>query len=318
MQVIRWMTGLLLLMLLLGCVQEPSRALKVATTLWPGYEPLYLARTINAYQRNIDVIQLASSAEVIRALRNGSVDVAATTLDEVLQLKAQGEDLVVLLVLNFSSGADAVLARPPIKSLSEIQGMRIGVENSGVGAVMLSAVLQHAQLQRADIQRINVPVFQHVKAYQDNRIDVLVTHEPFATQLRAAGANLLFDSSAAPDLIMDVLIVRSNVFEKRKDELRDLVRGYYRAREFMSSRPLDANDRISRRLRVPVQDMQRMWSGLRLPSLQDNIQWLDGSPSPFDKNVVRLERLMRSENLLAQHTEGRLRVHPGLLKQVEP
>lgn len=318
MQVIRWMTGLLLLVLLLGCVPEPTRALKVATVLWPGYEPLYLARSLDAYQRNIDIIQLASTVEVVRALRNGSVDVIATTLDEALQLKAQGEDLVVLLVLNFSNGADSVLARPPLQSLSEIKGMRVGVEQSGVGAVMLSSALQHAQLQRGDIQLVDVPVFQHVKAYEDKRIDVLVTYEPFSTQLRAMGANLLFDSSAFPDLIMDVLIVRNSVFESRQEELKDLVRGYYRARTFMSSRPQDANSRISRRLRIPVQDMQKMWNGLRLPSLQDNIQLQQGSPSAFDKSRDRLERLMRAQKLVGQHPEGRLRAPIGWLQQVEP
>ena len=97
---------LLLVILLAGCVQPPERPLKVAAHQWLAYEPLFLARYINAYERPVDVIQLPSSIDSLRALRNGSVDVAAATLDQALLLKSQGEDLVVLLALDFSTTAD--------------------------------------------------------------------------------------------------------------------------------------------------------------------------------------------------------------------
>ena len=315
MGLLRWITGLLLVTLL-GCVQAPERALKVATSLWPGYEPLYLADAIDAYEQNIEMIQLASTREVTRALRNGTVDVVATTLDEALQLKSQGEDLVLLIVLNFSAGADVIMARPPVSSLAAIQGLRVGVDNSGVGAVMLSAALHHANLNSTDIRLVNLPVYHHVKAYNEGTIDVVVTCEPHATHLRAAGANLLFDSSAMSDLIMDVLIVRRNVFKRRQDALQDLIRGYYRARDYMANQTAESSGLISRRLDISPQELQKTWTSLRLPSLQDNIRWLSGSPSAFDDARERLEQLMVERELLEPRPGGRLRGRPDWLRQV--
>jgi NitT/TauT family transport system substrate-binding protein len=311
------MTGLLL-MLLLGCAQAPERALKVATNLWLGYEPLYLAHYIGGYEQNIDIVQLPSSTEVLRALRNGSVDVVTATLDEALLLKSQGEDLVLLMAVNFSSGADVVLGRPPISSLQSIKGHRIGVENTGLGALMLSAALQHADLRVTDVALVNLSVDQHLQAYQDGVVDVVVTFEPSATQLRKAGANLLFDSSAVPDLIVDVLVCRRHVFERRDRSLRDLVRGYYKARAFMQSNPAEAGAFIGRRLQLNPQELQKAYNGLRLPSLQDNVRWLAGSPSAFDSARDRLQQLMRERDLLDHNPDGQLQARAGWLQQVVP
>jgi NitT/TauT family transport system substrate-binding protein len=317
LRMIRWMTGLLLV-LLLGCAQEPVRALKVAANQWLGYEPLFLARYIGAYEQNIDIVQLPSSTEVMRALRNGSVDVVAATLDEALLLKSQGEDLVLLMALDFSSGADVVVARPPISTLQAIQGSRVAVENTGLGALMLSAALQHAGLHVTDVELVNMSVDQHLQAYQDGTVDVVVTFEPSATQLRKAGANLLFDSSAVPDLIVDVLVCRRSVFERRDRSLRDLVRGYYKARAFMQSNPAEAAAFIGRRMQMNPLELQKAYNGLRLPSLQDNLRWLAGSPSAFETASDRLQQLMRERDLLDHSPDGQLQARVEWLQQVAP
>src|SRR5690606_5860610 len=203
----RWILALWV-MLMAGCSPQSSHALKVATNSWLGYEPLYLARYIGAYERSVDIVQLPSATDVMRALRNGNVDVAATTLDEALLLASQGEDLVLLMALDFSVGADVVLGRPPIASLKDIKGKRVGVENTGMGALMLSAALEMGGLSFADIRPVNLTIDQHLAAYAKGDIDVVVSFEPVATQLRNQGANLLFDSSAVPDLVVDVLVAR--------------------------------------------------------------------------------------------------------------
>lgn len=319
MQKIGWAAGVLwVLLVLLGCSQAPVRALKVATNQWLGYEPLYLARFIGAYEQNIDIVQLPSATDVMRALRNGNVDVVATTLDEALLLKSQGEDLVLLMAVNFSNGADVVVARPPITSLQAIKGQRVGVENTGLGALMLSAALQHAGLRVTDLEIVNLSADQHLRAYLGGSVDVLVTFEPNATQLRKAGASLLFDSSAVPDLIVDVLVCRRSVFERRERALQDLVRGYYRAREFMQSNPVEAGVFIGRRLQLSPKELRKAYNGLRLPSLQDNVRWLAGSPSAFDLSRDNLEQLMRERGLLEHHPDGLLQARADWLQKVMP
>ncbi len=75
-----------------------ARSLSVGTNVWPGYEPLYLARSLGLYgQAPIRLVEYASATQVIRAFRNGAIDVAALTLDEVLLLRESRLDARVII-----------------------------------------------------------------------------------------------------------------------------------------------------------------------------------------------------------------------------
>lgn len=313
----RWILALWV-MLMAGCSPQSPHALKVATNSWLGYEPLYLARYIDAYERNVDIVQLPSATDVMRALRNGNVDVAATTLDEALLLASQGEDLVVLMALDFSQGADVVLGRPPIASLRDIKGKRVGVENTGLGALVLSAALDMGGLSFADIRPVNLTIDQHLTAYAKGEIDVVVTFEPVATQLRNQGANPLFDSSAVPDLVVDVLVARRAALQNQNAAVVDLLRGYYQALLYLQTNTVEAHTLIARRMKLSADELQAAFARMRIPTRQDNLGWMTGSPSRFEQTRDRLHQLMAERGLLHPDGNGQLQADAHWLQQVTP
>lgn len=122
-------------LLLLSCGPAPEPLLRIGTNTWPGYEPLYLARSLGYYEGSpITLVELTSASEVIHALRSGTLEGAALTLDEVLTLLDDGFDLKVVLVMDFSNGGDVLLAKPGIDSTADLRGKRIAVEYTAVGA----------------------------------------------------------------------------------------------------------------------------------------------------------------------------------------
>ena len=116
---------------LTGCSDPPS-PLNVGTTVFPGYELLFLAREQGLLpEPGIRLVELLSSTDNLRLLAAGRLQAATLTLDEVLTARADGLDLRVVLVLDVSAGADAVMVRPHVRGLSELAGKRIGVEDRG-------------------------------------------------------------------------------------------------------------------------------------------------------------------------------------------
>jgi NitT/TauT family transport system substrate-binding protein len=90
--------GLGLAFLLPGCDSEREPPLRIGTNVWPGYEPLYLARDLGHYNETpVNLIEFTSASSVIHALRNGMIEGATLTLDEVLTLLSDGFDLKVIL-----------------------------------------------------------------------------------------------------------------------------------------------------------------------------------------------------------------------------
>lgn len=94
-----------------GCAQ--SQPLKVAVQPWCGYQFLFVAR-VEGWQdtKQVELVDTALTTESVAALREGRVDAAALTLDEVLLLRSQGHPLHVVMVFDASAGADLLLATP--------------------------------------------------------------------------------------------------------------------------------------------------------------------------------------------------------------
>ena len=74
----------LLLAALLPAGRPAQEPLRLGTNVWPGYEPLYLARSRLSGSRAGETGGVRSATQVMHALETGAIDGGALTLDEVL------------------------------------------------------------------------------------------------------------------------------------------------------------------------------------------------------------------------------------------
>lgn len=285
-----------LLVVMLGCQVDDGRPLKVATNLWPGYEPLYLAQYLGVFGKNVEIIQLSSATEVMRAMAHGNLDVAALTLDEAISLMAQGLELELVLVMDYSRGGDAVVTLN--SELDSLAGLRVGVENTALGAIVLTEALRQQRLEAGDIEVVTVSPDDHERALKEGVVDAVVTFEPRLTRILAMGGKALFDTRQAPDLVVDVLVVRKESLLSRQRELKHLVEGYFEARKYMESHHGESEVFFSKRLKLEKDQLEQAFQGLYLPSLQDNKNWFSGQPSPYQNAFQRVLEVMQKHDLV--------------------
>ncbi len=293
--IIRTLVTFLVLVLLGGCLSE--HPLKVGSNQWPGYEPVYLARDLGLLSSDqVKLVELPSSTDVMQYLRNGLLDAGMLTLDETISLINDGVKLDVALVMDISDGADSVLAQQDIRSLADIKGQKVGVELNAVGAVMLNALLEAAQLPRDSVRVVNTPVDQSIQAFRQRKIDVLITFEPFRRELLSGGAHEIFNSRRIPGAIIDVLAVRHDALQHHSGHLKELISAYFSARRHMKKEPEDAYTRMAPRLGIDATQLAAMYKGLKLPTLEQNRQWLNSGL--LDKRAQKLMKLMKEWQLI--------------------
>ena len=281
-----------------SCTQKPTDPLRVATNTWPGYQPLYLAQDLG-YLKGVDLHEMPSSSPVIRAFRNRSVDIAALTLDEVLPLVQDGVHAHVILVTDFSHGGDVLLAGPSVATLQDLKGKRIGVENTALGAYMLTRALQHAGLAVNDIRIVPRTVDLHAGAFLSGDVDAVVTFEPVSTRLLKEGARILFDSSMIPGEILDVLVAHDDVLQRRPRAVDDLLEAWYRALDDMSQDPKEAFGKMARHMdAVNARDIENSMKGLTIPRRRENRQLLEGTEPQIIPVAERLMQVMLANGLL--------------------
>lgn len=286
---------------LAGACSAPPPLTRVGGILWIGCEPLFLARELGRYDADaLRLVEMPSSTFSLMALATGELEAATLTLDECLLAREGGLDVRVILVFDTSAGADAVMSRPGIERLEDIKGKRIGVEETAAGALVLAKVLEKAQLAPDEVVRVQVTGDRHLQAYMVGEVDVLVTWEPFATQLQALGARRLFDSRDFPGLVVDVLVARADALERTPEAFRQLLAGHFQALDYLRASPDDAFRRMAPRLGVSPDDVRAALQRVRLMDRAANRGWLDGPRPGLVPAAENVARVMASSGLLKQ------------------
>lgn len=284
---------------LMSCVRDPQPALRVGYSIWPGYESLYLAHDLGYYEETpVRLVNYPSNSEIMRAFRNGDLELATLTMYEALLIAETNPSAQVVLVMDSSDGADVVLGQANIKKIEDVKGKRVGVEAGALGAFMFTRAFEQAGLDAQGVELLSLGVSEHESAFKNSVVDAIVTYEPTRSKLLANGANLLFDSSKIPGEILDVLVVRKKTMEQRPDVVREIVKGHFKALDYMNQNPQDAATRIAPREGVTPQQFLDSLNGLHIPSLDENKKILGRQDQESQERVQRVSNFMRQKNLL--------------------
>ncbi|HQN64453.1 MAG TPA: ABC transporter substrate-binding protein [Methylophilus sp.] len=308
---------ILALLVVNGCSLSPEHPLRMAIHQWPGYELFFLARSLGLYDKNsIRLIETASASETSSALRHGIIEAGTLTLDETLNLIQDGVDVHVVLVIDASNGADAVIAKKEISNIASLRGKRIGVETGAVGAIMLDAALQEGKLIANDVTIVPLSFDEHLATWQKGDVDALVTFEPIIAQALEKGGHVLFDSSQIPSRILDVLVVSDDALKNHPDALKQLISGYFAAHDYLAQKPEDALAVIAPRLDSTPESVKSQFNGMVLLNRDQNQKILQGKPARLETLAAELSELMISRDLLQHKPNITNLAEPGFLPQV--
>ncbi len=279
---------------------DPGKPLKVAAQVWLGYAFLYLGCAQGLISdTSLELIKTENLGDSASALIKGEVDGAALTLDEVVHLLDQGLSLKVVLVLDISAGADVVMVPREIKTPADLQGKRIGVESSSLGNIMLSKLLKASQLTRDHIDVVLMG-FDHIKAWDENKLDAIITYEPNAHLLEQKGLLRMWDSRNIPGAIVDVLAVRSDVVTSHASALTEIVTGHFKALGLWRKNPIDTMYLLGKILQIPPEEVKTAFMGLDLPDASFNRHYLSPPAAELKTAAADTAQIMMHDKLIRQ------------------
>lgn len=289
----------LAMMFLAGCSDAPPLPLSVGVNPWIGYDPFVFAYERHYIDRSrIKVVELASSSQALRTLDNGLLDAAALTLDEALRLADKGAAIRIVAVLGTSRGADAVVARAPITRPAQLKGKRIGLEDSAAGRVVLARMMEASPLRSNDVLLLRLEASQQEDALRDGWVDAVITFEPMKSRLQGDGYRVIFDSSAMSGDLVDVLVVRADVLERRLEDIVDLLAGWQRSVTALQTTPDAFADLLAPSTNLTPAQYRAALDGLTFVSLQQSAKLLAGEPAPFVAPHAALAGLMADLDML--------------------
>ncbi|HKE41063.1 MAG TPA: ABC transporter substrate-binding protein [Casimicrobiaceae bacterium] len=294
-----WAIACVLLSLSLLSCSEPQRALRIGTNVWVGGEPLYLARDLGFLDPGtVQLVEYPSASEVMRAYRNQAIDGMVISLDELFGLAVDGLQPRIILVVDVSNGADAVVGRSGMRSMRDLKGKSVAVESGALGAFVLSRALSLNGMQASDVNVVHLESNEQPTAFEKGLVDGAVTFDPYRAQFLRAGATTLFDSTRIPGEIVDLLAVRSSVIDQRPKALQELLTGWFNAIGYMQRDPRDAARRMGIRQQTSGEQFLEAQQGLHVPSRDENLKMLGGTQPELAVSGRRLMALMLDAKLL--------------------
>jgi NitT/TauT family transport system substrate-binding protein len=222
-----------------------------------------------------------SNTDAMAAFKNHRLEAGAFTLDETLQLLADGVDVQVVLIMDTSHGGDVIVANPDIASVKELKGQAVAVESSAVGAYVLQRALDMNGMTLDDIRVKTTHAMEQKQAFEQGQVAAAVSFDPYRTQLLQVGKRTIFDSTQIEDEILDVLVVRTDVIEQSPELVRTLVAGWFKALDYQHRYPENAAGYALPRYKVSVEGYLDSLSGLQFTTLAKNRRLLAASDSPL-------------------------------------
>lgn len=289
------------LIIMAGCFSPKPSVMRVGTNLWPGYEPLYLAKQLHYLDsQQVRLVEYPSATEVIRAFRNNTLEAATLTLDEVLSMRADKINAVVILVLDISHGGDVIIANHGLDDFIQLKNKTIAVESSALGAYVLSRALELNQmtLDQVKIKALDFPL--HEQAFFNGEVDAAVTYEPMRTKLINYGGKEVFSSKQIPGEIIDVLVVKQDYLDNHQANVKLLIDSWFQAIAFIEQSPQQAAHVIAKRLKISSKEVSESYQGLKLCDLACNLKMLDNQHGSLEATALKLANTMLSNNLLTQ------------------
>jgi NitT/TauT family transport system substrate-binding protein len=282
-----------------ACNRDSDTPLSIAINDWTGYQPLLLARDMGYLdEQRVHLATLGSTTEALQKFRAGIVDAATVTMDEALLLKAEGYDIAIVLVMDISNGADAIIAKPEIHSLTQLKGKRIGVENTALGAYILARALDQAGLAVSDINTTPINSSEQVSAFKNSDIDAVVSFEPMKSQLIQRGGHAVFDSSMIPDEIVDVLVVRRNVMNNNPFKVKHTINAWFRTLDYMHNHREEFLNWLSTEQKISEASVNKALDEIIFPGLEKNRSLLQKNGLAY-QTLEKMSRLMLSKQLIS-------------------
>jgi NitT/TauT family transport system substrate-binding protein len=243
---------------------------------WIGYGPIYVALDQGYFAKNgldVKIVNFDDNASMPGAVYAGQVDAATLTYDQVIGANANGWNLKVVQPIDYSAGADAIVATTAITSIPQIKGMKVAYAPLSPSDFLLGYALHKYGMTEADVTSVNSPAEGVASIMAGGSTDVGVTYEPTVSAIVQSGGgskfHVIFSSKEAPGLITDVITVNEKLIKNHPEEISAFLKSFIEGEAFMKAHPDQANGIIGKAIGVSASDAAAQLAGVQNPTLAE-------------------------------------------------
>lgn len=213
-----------LILLISSCSEAKfKQTLKISTTTWIGYIPLYYAKEKGwLADINIKLVHAVSLSENMYMYQAGNADAFCGTQYEYSVLKKQQPNIIPIILFDRSNGGDLIMSNQTITQLQDNnKPIDAYLEMDSINLVLLKDFIKKYHINEQRIHYINRDQVE-ISALTNkdpNKNIVIVTYIPFDIALEKRGFQEILSTKSGLDLlVIDGLYTPKDTFVKHEKQ----------------------------------------------------------------------------------------------------
>lgn len=264
---------------LLGCSPAakklmPAAPIRLGSYEWPGsfwidvaWKKGWFAEAgLNVQRVDVDNRYFPSLDNVA----SGKLDAMGFTQFDLVRLVAGGNDLVGVVAIDFSQGAEALVARANIHELKDLKGKRLALHRGTYLEYLLSVVAERQGVNLADVTLVDRTSEASAADFLAGKVDAIFVWEPYVSRAHAAGGHDLFSTADFPGLTYSVLTFRREFLDAHPREVAKLMEVWHRGERYVHDHPEESCAIVSELSGNPLNEVRDLLQKVRVLDLADN------------------------------------------------
>jgi NitT/TauT family transport system substrate-binding protein len=308
-----------------------GRKLVVGINTWAGHAPGIVANSgmdggnktsiyMSKYGLEVEFKLLEDPQAKLAAFIKGEIDIMWDTADswarEASAMAEQGKGGKAILQQDWSRGGDGIVSLATIKSVEDLRGKKIATTRYTPSHWLLLYLLSQSGLSAAEKSEIEKNLVFTAEAplaagtFKSAKVDAAVTWEPdLSASVKARGdeAHILVSTTAATNVIADVLVAQNELVQKAPETLVAFVHGWFEGIDTIAKDPAAAYALVGKALKLSEDDVSGMLAGLKLTPFADNALFfgLDGQRSQFESLFNAAFIVWRKQGVISKAVDAK-------------
>ncbi|MBI2951147.1 OmpA family protein [bacterium] len=277
-----------------GAQAGKADRIRVRVNIWVGCAPGLVANgnlstqkgsIVDRYGLNVEFKIIDNWTDAASAFATGKVDVMLYTVDvyakDFYQFTRQGFGSKAFLMVDWSRGADGIIAKPGIRSIEDLAGKIVAYPPYTPSHTLLLDALKHSSLSPTQIDWIVKHAvvtndgIESALSFAQEKVDAAVAWDPDMTDAmnKRPGSKKILDTRTADRLIADILVVSDAFASKYPEDLTKFAHAWLEGVEYIKKNPAAAHRLIGdvKEFNIPADLAQAMLEGVVLGDYNENL-----------------------------------------------
>jgi NitT/TauT family transport system substrate-binding protein len=230
---------------------------------------------------SVKLVWFPNYSDSIAALSSGQLDANCQTWSDTMAPLAKGIALKVVLVNDNSAGNDAVMAATKFKSIKDLKGRTVALEEFSVSHFVLVTALSRSGMRPKDVKIVNLSAGDAAAAFLSGRVDAATVWNPWVNKIELSGkGRALFTSKDMPGLVPDLLVAQEKSLAANRADFVGMVKAWYDVEKFIREKPEEAVKIMAKVVELPPEEYKVFLPGTRFFGEKDNLEALGAVSQP--------------------------------------